>query len=77
MTTSRTPYVGSGEDGCRRSAQIDREEADRLSWAIHARRNWTGHMGSWEHQVLDVLVQWASGGNNREHPGRLRVQAQS
>ena len=27
----RDPYVGAGADGCRRSAQIDREEADTLS----------------------------------------------
>lgn len=26
----RTPYVGEGADGCRRSAQVDREEADTL-----------------------------------------------
>lgn len=26
----RNPYVGSGADGARRSAQIDREEADTL-----------------------------------------------
>lgn len=26
----RTPYVGEGADGCRRSAQIDREEAELL-----------------------------------------------
>lgn len=30
-------------------------------------------LGSWEHNALDVLVQWASGGNNREFPGRYRV----
>ena len=29
-TTDRDPYVGSGADGARRSAQIDREEADCL-----------------------------------------------
>jgi hypothetical protein len=27
---NRTPYVGTGADGARRSAQIDREEADTL-----------------------------------------------
>lgn len=30
-------------------------------------------LGSLEFEVLDVLVQWASGGNNREYPGRLAV----
>ena len=34
-------------------------------------------MGTWERQVLDVLVQWASGGNNRELPGRLAITGQS
>lgn len=33
------------------------------------------NMGSWQREVLDVLVQWASGGNNRELPGRLTVTA--
>ncbi len=28
--TDRAPYVGAGSDGARRSAQIDREEADGL-----------------------------------------------
>lgn len=28
----RNPYVGYGEDGARRSAQIDREEADAMAW---------------------------------------------
>ena len=32
----RFPYVGSGEEGTRRSAQIDREEADGLSWINEA-----------------------------------------
>jgi hypothetical protein len=30
-------------------------------------------LGSWERQALDILIQWASGGNNREYPGRLTV----
>ncbi len=30
MTALRIPYVGAGADGARRSAQIDREEADTL-----------------------------------------------
>lgn len=30
MSAHRTPYVGDGADGARRSAQIDREEADLL-----------------------------------------------
>lgn len=30
MTEHRTPYVGEGADGARRSAQIDQEELDTL-----------------------------------------------
>lgn len=30
-------------------------------------------LGSIERQVLEVLVQWAGGGNNREIPGRYRL----
>ena len=30
-------------------------------------------MGSWEREVLEIVVQWASGGNNRNLPGRLAV----
>ena len=39
MTVSqRRPYVGEGADGCSRSAQIDREEADTLD-ALDTRRD--------------------------------------
>lgn len=34
----RLPYVGEGADGCRRSAQIDREEADGLDRVHDAER---------------------------------------
>lgn len=30
-------------------------------------------MGSWEAEVWQVLVNWGTGGNNREHGGRARV----
>lgn len=30
-------------------------------------------MGSWEHEFWQVMVQWGTGGNNRDYPGRLRV----
>lgn len=32
-------------------------------------------MGSWQRQVLEVLVEWASGGNNKDRIGSLRVVA--
>lgn len=39
MTVSQhRPYVGEGADGCYRSAQIDREEADTLD-ALDTRRD--------------------------------------
>lgn len=30
-------------------------------------------MGSWESQVWAVLVQWGTGGDNRDYPGRLHL----
>ena len=33
-------------------------------------------LGSWQLPALNVLVQWASGGNNRERPGRYRVESE-
>lgn len=30
-------------------------------------------LGSWERPILAALVEWASGGNNREHRGRHRL----
>lgn len=32
-------------------------------------------LGSWERPALDILIQWASGGNNRERAGRYQVVA--
>lgn len=29
------------------------------------------NLGSWEAAALGILVEWASGGNQREHPGRV------
>lgn len=31
-------------------------------------------MGSWEAEVWRILVNWGTGGDNREHPGRARVE---
>lgn len=31
------------------------------------------YMGSWEIEVWAALVDWGTGGNNREHGGRARV----
>lgn len=32
-------------------------------------------MGSWETEVWQILVNWGTGGNNREYPGRAKVVA--
>jgi len=40
MTTHRTPYVGTGEDGARRCAERERDQARDLSWSDPRRQNW-------------------------------------
>lgn len=32
-----------------------------------------GHLGSWEAEVWPILVDWGTGGNNREYAGRSTV----
>lgn len=34
-----------------------------------------GNLGSWEIDVWQILVDWGTGGNNREYPGRAWVVA--
>lgn len=48
---TRRPYVGEGADGCRRSAQIDREEADILDVADSRRAYLHGSAEAWEAQA--------------------------
>lgn len=36
-------------------------------------RETLGYMGSWETDVWRILVEWGTGGNNREYPGRATV----
>lgn len=52
MTTEhRSPYVGEGSDGCYRSAQVDREEADTLA-ALDLRRDQLyASAEAWERQA--------------------------
>lgn len=54
----REPYVGEGADGCYRSAQIDREEADGLNLddPRHAER--LASAEKWEQQA-ELLTQAA------------------
>ncbi len=51
--TERSPYVGSGPDGARRSAQIDREEADGLDPG-EARDRCLASAERWDRQALHL-----------------------
>lgn len=60
MTTStanRTPYVGSGEDGCRRSAKIDRQEAHRLGWSDPRKDQLIESAEQWEAQAHRLVLE--------------------
>lgn len=58
MTTSpRHPYVGAGEDGARRSAQIDREEADTLSWSDPRHDELIASAERWEDQAHRLVLE--------------------
>jgi len=52
----RRPYVGEGADGCHRSAQIDREEADALD-VLDPRRD-LAHASAeaWERQAQHLIA---------------------
>lgn len=108
--THRNPYVGEGENGARRSAQIDPDSGvfhpealiDWEAWAEdydREGRGWssTEHrlaqlvaaltvrdrtmkisgvldlMGSWERDVWRILVEWGTGGNQRDQRGREQL----
>jgi hypothetical protein len=47
----RRPYVGTGIDGARRSAQIDREEADTLAADDPRREELLLSARQWEEQA--------------------------
>jgi hypothetical protein len=57
MTTGRAPCVGSGEDGCRRSAQVDREQADGLSWEDPRKEELHQSAERWEEQAYQLMLQ--------------------
>lgn len=57
MTTHRTPYVGTGEDGARRSARIDRDQAEGLSWSDPRRGELEASAEQWEQQATDLMHQ--------------------
>ena len=49
----RNPYVGSGADGARRSAEIDREEMDLLDLDDPRREAIQDSIERWERQAED------------------------
>lgn len=55
--TWRVPYVGAGRDGCLRSAQIDREEADGLELADPRRDALLSSAEQWEAQERDIRLR--------------------
>lgn len=60
--SDREPYVGDGSDGCLRSAQIDREEADTLDTDLHADRivELLESAIRWEAQAVRAAIAEAS-----------------
>lgn len=55
-TRHRNPYVGAGEDGARRSARIDRDEADGLSWLDPRRDELVASAQRWEQQAHELVL---------------------
>jgi hypothetical protein len=54
---NRVPYVGEGADGCRRSAQIDREEADILDVLDPRLEQLHASAQLWEAQAERITLQ--------------------
>jgi hypothetical protein len=50
----REPYEGTGADGCRRSAQIDRDHADTLPDGSSRRRALLESAQRWQQQATDL-----------------------
>ena len=55
--TYRAPYVGAAEDGARRSAQIDRGEADGLSWTDERKEQLIDSAVQWEDQAYRLMLE--------------------
>jgi hypothetical protein len=69
-TRLREPYVGEGIDGCLRSAQIDREEADCLDLNDPRYAEVIASAASWERQA-EQLAQQNSGVRRPENERRV------
>lgn len=52
----REPYVGHGEDGARRSAQIDAEEAELLAWTDPRRAQLEESAQRWDEQARALML---------------------
>jgi hypothetical protein len=57
MDIERVPYVGQGADGCLRSAQIDREEADGLPTGP-SQPGWSASAEQRRSDLLDSARRW-------------------
>jgi hypothetical protein len=55
MTTHRTPYVGTGEDGARRCAERERDQARDLSWSDPRRQELEDSIEQWEKQATELM----------------------
>lgn len=55
--THRRPYVGEGEDGARRSARIDREEADGLDILDPRYDEVQASAARWDQQARDLMLE--------------------
>lgn len=56
---TRPPYIGLGADGCRRSAQVDREQAD-VTGDVLERERLLASAAAWEAEA-DRLTAAARG----------------
>jgi hypothetical protein len=65
------PYVGQGVDGCHRSAQIDREEADTLDVLDVRREQLYASADAWERQAEQL--EHANGPRRPESERRGRA----
>lgn len=54
MSAHRSPYVGHGADGCRRSADIDRSEADTYPTGSPDWQRCIDSADRWDTQAADV-----------------------
>jgi len=68
----RRPYVGAGSEGARRSAQIDREEADTLHPSDERYDRLLASARQWEAQASEIA---ASEHTVRNHVSRDQAHA--